>query len=83
MNTIAVTTSLALVLAVALTSGCDLHRTQELDSRLSSAEDMAEGARVRSNEAYTKAEQALKAALEAQQSADAANKRASRMLDKK
>jgi len=44
---------------------------------------MAAAARVHANEAYIKAEQAMNVALQAQHAADDANKRASRMLDKK
>ncbi|SDH92759.1 Lpp/OprI family alanine-zipper lipoprotein [Pseudomonas abietaniphila] len=76
-------TSLGLVMTITLTSGCMQQRHRETEARISGAEDMAAAARVHANDAYTKAEQALKVALEAQHSADDANRRASLRLDKK
>lgn len=81
MNRITLGTSLLLVMA--MTSGCMQQHHRETEARISGAEDMAAAARVHANEAYIKAEQALKTALEAQKSADDANRRASRMVDKK
>lgn len=81
MNRITLGTSLVLV--IVMTSGCMQQRHREAEARISGAEDMAAAARVHANEAYSKAEQALKTALEAQKSADDANRRASRMVDKK
>lgn len=83
MNMTTLVRSLGLVMAITLASGCMQQRHQETEARISGAEDMAAAARVHANDAYIKAEQALKAALEAQHSADDANRRASLRLDKK
>ncbi len=83
MNMATSGTSLGLLIALVLISGCMQQRHELVDARISGAEDMAAAARVHANDAYIKAEQALKAALEAQHSADDANRRASLRLDKK
>lgn len=83
MNKKTLGSSCILATALVLGSGCMQARNHQLDVRISSAEDMGAAARVRANEAYEKAAQALTAALEAQKSADAANRRASLSLEKK
>jgi len=75
------TLSLSLIVVLAMTSGCS-HRRQEVDARLSGAEDMATAARVHADESLIKANQALQAALAAKKSADDANQRAQLMLKK-
>jgi hypothetical protein len=75
------TLSLPLIVVLVMTSGCN-HRRQEVDARLSGAEDMATAARVHADESLEKANQALQAALAAKKSADDANQRAQLMLKK-
>ena len=75
------TLSLSLIVVLAMTSGCS-HRRQEVDARLSGAEDMATAARVHADESLVKANQALQAALAARKSADEANERAQLILKK-
>jgi hypothetical protein len=75
------TLSLPLIVVLVMTSGCS-HRRQEVDARLSGAEDMATAARVHADESLEKANQALQAALAAKKSADDANQRAQLMLKK-
>ena len=75
------TLSMSLIVALAMTTGCS-HRRQEVDARLSGAEDMATAARVHADESLVKANQALQAALAAKKSADDANQRAQLMLKK-
>ncbi|KAA0986211.1 hypothetical protein FQ192_23950 [Pseudomonas sp. ANT_J12] len=71
----------SLIVALGMTAGCS-HHQQEMDAWLSSAEDMATAARVHADESAIKADQALRAALEAKKSADEANERAQLMLKK-
>jgi|PersoiStandDraft_1058852.scaffolds.fasta_scaffold28474_2 outer membrane murein-binding lipoprotein Lpp len=71
----------ALIVSVALMAGCS-HRREEVDARISSAEDMATAARVHADESAVKADKALQAALAAKKSADEANERAQLMLKK-
>lgn len=75
------TLSLSLIVVLAMTTGCS-HRKQEVDARLSGAEDMATAARVHADESLVKSNQALQAALAAKLSADQANQRAQLMLKK-
>ncbi|MBC8978803.1 Lpp/OprI family alanine-zipper lipoprotein [Pseudomonas tritici] len=71
----------SLILSLVLTAGCG-HRRQEVDARLSGAEDMATAARVHADESSAKADKALQAALAAKKSADEANERAQLLLKK-
>lgn len=73
--------TLSLIVVLAMTAGCS-HRRQEVDARISAAEDMATAARVHADESVAKADQALRAALDAKKSADDANARAQLMLKK-
>ncbi|EJZ58227.1 hypothetical protein I1A_002554 [Pseudomonas fluorescens R124] len=73
--------SLSLIVLLGMTSGCS-HRRQEVDARLSGAEDMATAARVHSDESLVKANQALQAALAAKKLAEDANQRAQLRLKK-
>lgn len=77
MSRLTLTASLIMVLL--LTAACT-HRRQEVDARLSGVEDMATAARVHADESALKADQALRAALEAKKMADEANERAQLML---
>ncbi|MFW9078442.1 Lpp/OprI family alanine-zipper lipoprotein [Pseudomonas sp. P2757] len=70
-----------LIVIMTATAGCS-HRRQEIDARLSGAEDMATAARVHSDASALKADQALRAALDAKKSADEANERAQLLLKK-
>lgn len=67
---------------LALTAGCSHKYAQEIDARLESAENNAATARLRAGEAYIKAELAAAAAAQAQSTADEANERVRRMLEK-
>ncbi|MCK1789065.1 Lpp/OprI family alanine-zipper lipoprotein [Pseudomonas violetae] len=73
--------TLSLIVVLAMTAGCS-HRRQEVDARISDAEDMATAARVHADESVAKADQALRAALDAKKAADDANARAQLMLKK-
>ncbi|KAA0987301.1 Lpp/OprI family alanine-zipper lipoprotein [Rhodococcus sp. IEGM1300] len=75
------TLTASLIVVLAMTAGCS-HRRQEIDARISGAEDMATAARVHADQSAAKADQALRAALEAKKSADEANERAQLMLKK-
>lgn len=70
-----------LIVSLVLTAGCS-HRRQEVDARISGAEDMATAARAHADESAIKADQALQAALATKKSADEANQRAQLMLKK-
>ncbi|QNH77573.1 hypothetical protein GGD92_04720 [Pseudomonas protegens] len=67
--------SASLILCLLLSAGCS-HRREEVDARLSGAEDMATAARVHSDESALKADRALREATEAKKSADQAKTRA-------
>lgn len=73
--------TLSLIVILTMTAGCS-HRRQEIDARISGAEDMATAARVHADESLAKANQALQAALQAKKEADEANARAQLMLKK-
>ncbi|WP_433771527.1 Lpp/OprI family alanine-zipper lipoprotein [Pseudomonas putida] len=67
---------------LAMTAGCANKHAQEIDARLESAENNAATARLRADEAYIKAELAAAAAVQAQSTADEANERVRRMLER-
>lgn len=71
----------SLIVSLVLTAGCG-YRRQEIDARISGAEDMATAARVHADESSAKADKALQAALAAKKSADEANERAQLTLKK-
>ncbi|MFS0826608.1 Lpp/OprI family alanine-zipper lipoprotein [Pseudomonas phoenicis] len=71
-----------LALAAILATGCSSSVTKETEARLTATEDAAARSQARADEAYRKADDALAAAQKAQQTADEANERALRMLDK-
>lgn len=73
----------ALGLAAALATGCSSSMTkEEIQSRLSAADDAAARAQARADDAYSRADEAMAAAQKAQQTADEANERALRMLER-
>jgi len=72
----------ALALAAALATGCSSQFTKETEARLTANEDATAKAQQTADAAYQKADEALVAAQRAQQTADEANERAARMLDK-
>jgi len=67
---------------LATTVGCSSKQAQELDARLEYAENNAAMARLRADEAHLKAELAMEVARQAQRTADEANARTSRMIEK-
>ncbi|MBA1242758.1 Lpp/OprI family alanine-zipper lipoprotein [Pseudomonas japonica] len=69
-------------LTVAMTTGCSHRHHEEMGARVEAAENAANTARVRADEAYEKADMALGAANQAQRTADEANERANRMMDR-
>src|SRR5690606_18820555 len=71
----------ALALAAVLATGCS-SLSKEAEARLTATEDAAARAQARADEAYRKADDALAAAQKAQQTADEANERRLRMLEK-
>jgi hypothetical protein len=80
MNKCASFVLLSIVLVT--TAGCSHKHNQEFDARLESAENNAASARLKADEAYTKAQLAAEVANQAQRTADEANVRASRMAGK-
>lgn len=66
---------------LATTYGCSQKQARELDARLEYAENNAAMARLRADEAHLKAQLAIEMARKAQETADEANARASRMSD--
>lgn len=69
-------------LTIAMTTGCSHRPHEEMGARMEAAENAANTARVRADEAYEKAEMALGSAHQAQKTADEANERANRMIER-
>lgn len=71
----------AVALAGLLAVGCSNTKHDELSARISAVENSAQRAQQTADQANRKADEALAAAQRAQQSADEANQRAVRMLE--
>lgn len=71
----------ALAVAAVLATGCT-HLSKENEARLVAAEDNSSRALARADEAYRKADAAAAAASIAQQTANEANERALRILER-
>lgn len=72
----------ALAIAAVLATGCSSQFTKETEARLTANEDAISKAQQTADSASQKADEALAAAHKAQQTADEANERALRMLEK-
>ncbi|WP_338924044.1 Lpp/OprI family alanine-zipper lipoprotein (plasmid) [Pseudomonas silesiensis] len=71
-----------LAMAAVLATGCSSQFTKETEARLTANEDAISKAQQTADSASTKADEALAAAQKAQQTAEEANERALRMLEK-